>query len=190
MPVKKTALMEAVSRGWMDKVKELLAGNADVNETDPLGATALMSAQTAEMAKLLRAAGADIHACDKYGSTVLMKTLAYPEVVRVLLDNGADPDVRNEAGDTALIWCGRWGHAASASLLAVRGAKQDIENKAGETLQSVIDESGHGAVARALEEAVKERQRLDRRQEQARHAESAARQQRLKEAAPRLRFGG
>jgi hypothetical protein len=68
-----TALMQAAGRGDLAEVGKLLSGNANINAQDSSGATAVIYATQA----------------------------ANPELLRVLLRAGADPNIRTYTGQTA-----------------------------------------------------------------------------------------
>jgi ankyrin repeat protein len=72
---------------------------------DPALAAAVREGDTSGVRRLLRAR-APLDGRDANGATVLMHTAAFstPEIVRLLLDRGADPNASDTAGATALIW--------------------------------------------------------------------------------------
>jgi ankyrin repeat protein len=67
-----------------------------------------------------------------YGFTPLMHANT-PEQITFLLDNGANIDAVNNAGDTALMIAVRDGRLSLARLLLDRGASIDLQNNKGET---------------------------------------------------------
>jgi ankyrin repeat protein len=69
-----TTLHYAASTNQIELVRELLYGNADVNEKDSTGKTPLMWASEngfAEIASFLLENNADVNLCDHYGRTAL-----------------------------------------------------------------------------------------------------------------------
>ena len=85
----------------------------------------------AALRELLRAPGPK--ARDARGNSPLMyaAALGTPDVLRLLLDAGADPNAANELGATPLMWCA--GDAAKVKLLLAKGAKVNIRSKLGRT---------------------------------------------------------
>ena len=98
-----SALMLAAIKGHTDIVKTLLARDAEVNKTGwtPLhyAASGVQSQQTTIVALLLEQ-HAYIDAASPNGSTPLMMAAQYGtrEVVKLLLDEGADPALKNQLG--------------------------------------------------------------------------------------------
>lgn len=145
-----TALMYAVSASHAKVLLLLLDYGADLRATDTSGLTALALAQTKghdEIVRLLKvaallvaardgdsasvnetlASGAQINAkLSGGGWTALMVATVngHAEIVRTLLDKGADPHVENDNGWTALMIATRKGFAQIAELLKERGAQE------------------------------------------------------------------
>ena len=138
IPQSATSLMGAAINGNDALVRSLLAKNVDVAVTSaPIGAqvkngpvrfgsvTALHLAITggnpAVVSPLLKA-GAPVNAADTRGMTPLIFAVATdrpnPEIVRLLLANGADPSVRAE-GESALEWAHKFNNPAVLAALGV-----------------------------------------------------------------------
>jgi ankyrin repeat protein len=120
----RTALMFAVDRGDVEVVEALLQAGADASVVNEKGATALMYAlqepspynpqETAkltkrriEAARLLLSRGniGDVNAQNEDGETLLVRAvnLGEPELVKALLDHGADVNRYDVLGSTAVI---------------------------------------------------------------------------------------
>lgn len=135
-----TALMQAGRNGYPDVVAYLLARGAEANRKDGEGSTALMQNWDPEIARMLLRAGAEVDARDARGSSVLLRVVqgslgrSYNFVhresspfdmegtVRVLLDAGADPNVRNEEGRSALDLVREKKQTTIVDLLVAAGA--------------------------------------------------------------------
>ena len=110
----RTPLMSAASNGEIESVKMFLAAGADVNAVDEEGWTPLIYAPgryetSREIVKMLLAAGADVNSVTGK-DTALLSVLGeggyikgYPEIAKTLLAAGANPNVANVDGETALM---------------------------------------------------------------------------------------
>lgn len=104
----RSALHHAVLKDQTDIAKLLLRAGLDINGKDHNGDTPLhLAAQEylPHLARLLLDAGADINAADHHGNTVLSDAVYYSmgrgDVIELLLDRGADPDLPNLHGVSA-----------------------------------------------------------------------------------------
>jgi ankyrin repeat protein len=117
-------LVRAIVNGDVEEVRALLAAGASPNEfaadgyAPPLGVAAEL--EYPHIAELLLAAGADINKPDGEGDTPLHLAVigsidgtiqtggSYGDVrtdtIQFLLDRGADPEVRNDNGETPRDW--------------------------------------------------------------------------------------
>ena len=95
----------------------LLAAGADPNVQDSDGDSALLnSAYNEEAALALIKGGANVNARNKRGETPLM-TQYWPDVIRVLLEKGADPSARDKDGRTAVDLARRDGLEHNAAMI-------------------------------------------------------------------------
>jgi ankyrin repeat protein len=75
-----------------------------------------------------------------------------PSYMNLVLGWNANPNIRNEKGDTALITAARIGFTDGIDLLLRSGAKVDLDNRAGETpLIIAVQQRQAAAVKRLLE---------------------------------------
>jgi ankyrin repeat protein len=120
-------LMLAALQGNLDLAKKLIERGADVNKT---GWTPLHYAATnahLDLINLLLENYAYIDAESPNKTTPLMMAAMYgsSEAVKLLLDAGADPTLRNELGLSAIDFANKAGRRDSAELIAaVRRGQQ------------------------------------------------------------------
>lgn len=122
-PSGETALMLAAIRGQTDVVQTLLRRGAQVNQA---GWTALHYAAThdgaaaVDITRLLLAQQPQVNALSPNGTTPLMMAAQYGgrEVVALLLQQGADPMLRNQQGLSAADFAMRAQRADVVELLA------------------------------------------------------------------------
>ena len=118
-------LHRAVQAGLEDQVKELLKQDIDVNERAEAGWTALLYASAQ----------------------------GYPQIVRLLLDAGANPDVGNVHKITPLMYGARYGNLEVCRLLIEHGAVTDLQDVYGSTALIVATAYGHADLVDELLEA-------------------------------------
>lgn len=100
-------LLEAVFRGELERVADILQAGTDVNEVDRDGRTALHHAAidgNREMATYLIGKGADIDLQDGIGYTALHYSAqnGWGEITSLLIEKGATIDVQDNHGNTPL----------------------------------------------------------------------------------------
>lgn len=139
-----TPLMYAVLYGDLDDVRLLLDNGGDPNVGNEAGATALMWAvDNPEKTRLLLARGADVNARSQDGRSALaIATSRFDslDVVRLLLDSGADPSVQSPSYKgqvTPLAEAAHVGGEAAVRLLIERGA--DVKGAGPPALMAAID---------------------------------------------------
>ena len=131
-----TALMSACMGCHINTVSVLLNLGADVNLTATEGSNALMFAASvgepckAVIRKLLDS-GININARDKAGKTALFKRTEEcfgrtpPDLMRLLIDLGADVNITTNSGETPLMQACRHNTIEAATLLCDNGANLD-----------------------------------------------------------------
>ena len=139
MAAKKTkkqadTLLDAVTQGDLTRLRELIKGGADVNESEE--ETALSKAAelgNLHMVQELLKAGADVN----FGGLAVPLYRAVwsgkPEVIRTLLKAGAKVDAQEEGGDTALMTAAAAGNLEIVKMLVAAGADPKVMNEDGWT---------------------------------------------------------
>ena len=108
-------------------VETLLDAGADPNATQWTGETPLITCArtgSVESVSSLLRHGADVNAKEtRQGHTALMRAVAgrYPDVVRALIEAGADPQARPKGAFTALLFAAQEGDLESARILLAAG---------------------------------------------------------------------
>jgi ankyrin repeat protein len=120
---RRTPLMFAAFNGHTPVAEYLLDAGTEIDAKDSSGRTALMFASSgpfAETVGLLLKRGAEVNVQGTLeGFTPLMTAAAegLTDVVRILLAAGADRDIKDEDGDTALSFAQQNGHTEVVALL-------------------------------------------------------------------------
>ncbi len=124
-------LMLAALGGQLDIVKSLIARDADVNKP---GWTPLHYAATRghlDVMRLLLDQNAYIDAASPNGTTPLMMAAFYgtPSAVKLLLEAGADPFLKNQQDLTAIDFANRANRAEAAEIIAAFVRAQQPKGK-------------------------------------------------------------
>jgi len=168
-----TVLMEATSGGSAQVVEILLAAGADVKATNEKGETALMHAATLDhsfdpqqrlpMIDALLKKGADINGSDEKGRTPLLHSvvqymseaggvISHPEIVKRLLERGANVQAQDQNGDNALMLTTNVyrGEPEIVRVLVEKGIKLDAQNKKGTSALMIAAGNGKTDVVNLL----------------------------------------
>ena len=154
-----TSVVDAARAQDGETLRALVSAGADVNETQPDGASALHWAthwEDLETAEYLIAAGADVNAANDLGVTAILMAAAngQGELVETLLAAGADANASLTSGETALMAASRAGSVAAVESLLARGADVDArEQTRGQTALMWAVANRHPEVTRVLLEA-------------------------------------
>jgi ankyrin repeat protein len=146
-----TPLKQAAAAGDAARVRALLAAGTPADEPSHVGVTALMIASRrghVEVMQLLLAAGADVNNRDDVVNewTPLVHAVhkRQTRAVRLLLEAGADPDLRMGGGATALMFAAAYGDTETVRELLAHGADPRAEAKGG-TVTALSNALGGGA---------------------------------------------
>ena len=130
-------LHEAVRPATWNRSRQELAGGADVNQPDELGATPLHDAAWSgnlEIARYLMEHGANVKARHAEGGSqplgLRRASRTIFAMVELLLAHGADVRAADNSGETPLHLAVDRGYLALVELLIVRGADVKVRDKA------------------------------------------------------------
>jgi uncharacterized protein len=131
-----SALTDAAKSDDTALALQLINTNADVNEAEADGTTALMWAihyDNHELSKALIEANTDLDAVNNYGTSVILEAMlaANNETLLLLLEHGINSNWKNAEGETALMIAARSGNLEAAKLLMSHGADVNAKEQWG-----------------------------------------------------------
>jgi ankyrin repeat protein len=146
---------DAAQRRDRQTITALIKQRADVNGTQPDGATALAWAahwDDLETADLLIRAGANPNAANELAVTPLMlaSSNGSAAMVEKLLAAGANAKTARPSGETALILAARTGSGAAVKTLIAHGADVNARTRTGDTALMFAAAENHPDVMLAL----------------------------------------
>lgn len=151
-------LMEAIERNQPAEVAALLRGGVDPNSANDERVSALMLASyhgSLPLVETLLQKGAHIDARDEREQTALILGVGHPEIVKLLLAHGANPNARDFYNKTPLVHLFEAGadrDPATLRLLLEHGADPNVPGDDGAPLLYAIHLGPHGSapIARML----------------------------------------
>src|SRR6185436_15082167 len=128
-----SAFLVAGARGHAEVVRLTLAAGANLKSTNRYGGTALIPAchyGHLETVKVLLATAIDVDHVNRLGWTALLEAVilgdggpVHVEIVRLLLERGANPNIADREGVSPLAHAAGRRHAAMAKLIATAGGR-------------------------------------------------------------------
>jgi ankyrin repeat protein len=128
--IQDSAFLYAGAEGFNEVLQLTLAAGADVQSTNRFGGTALIPASEhghVDTVRILIAAGVPVNHVNNLGWTAMQEAILLnnggprqQDVVRQLLDTGADPGIRDPQGRTALENAERLGFVEIVALIRGR----------------------------------------------------------------------
>ena len=142
----------------VDKLKQLLAQNRDINAAQADGTTALHWAayhDDTQIAETLLAAGAKVNVRNHFRISPLILACqnGNEAIVKLLLANGSDPNQSYAGGETALMTAARTGIAGVVQALLSAGADVNTRDDNQQTAIMWAAAEGHLSVVELLLEA-------------------------------------
>lgn len=146
-----------IVKGWIDQGAQWpddLAGETPPPPPDPKATRLMEALRTGDSPAFQKALGEDSKAVNSKGpggTTPLMYAVFYSDAatVRILLDRGANPNIANDAGATALMWAA--GDLEKTRLLVDHGADVNARSDGGRTpLMITAGRGGSGAAVKFL----------------------------------------
>lgn len=138
-----TALEIACAEGQLNTVKLLFAAGANIEHLNNTNSNALISAaywgRTSEIIQFLIEKNVKLDIQDDHGYTALMKSVPYdtPEAIasfKILIENGADINIKNIDGNTVLMLASEhFPFNGKIKLLIENGADLNLQNNIGDT---------------------------------------------------------
>lgn len=154
-----TPLMLAISEDSQDIVQLLLEAGAQPNQPDRFGRTVLMRLPedaTPELAQLLLLYGANVNyrrPDDQATTLMLAVQYAKPNVIKVLLQAGAELNAYDDEGKTALMRAAAWKNWEVVKLLLESGGNLNTRDDAGHAALEYAARTGDITSVKMLVEA-------------------------------------
>ena len=155
LPIVDPDLYSAVWRGRADRLRELIAGGANVNartsDNDPLIYSAVWRNHE-EIVRILADAGAYVNVNDSDGDPVLRSAIwrDHVNVVQILIDAGADIDARDADDDPVLHQAVWRGHTEVVRILGNAGVDVNARDSDGQSALSKATFYGHAEIVQIL----------------------------------------
>ncbi len=84
---------------------------------------------------------------------IYSSSVGYEDIIKTLLDAGADPNIRDDYGRTSLMYASLSGYESAVRMLLENGANPNIIDDGGETAADKAKKNGYKAIEQILREA-------------------------------------
>lgn len=165
-------IFEAAATGKLNHIIRALARDPELVNAyaddgfQPLGLASFFG--QLEAARYLLKAGAAVNAPSRNGLAAApiqsAAATGHTDIVKLLLDNGADPNVREQGGYTPLHAAAQNGDEDMILALIYGGADLDAKSSDGKTPLDLAEEAGHESAASVLQERITKRIKAARRE--------------------------
>ena len=131
-----------------DVINVLVQAGSDVNVADQYGQTPLhivVAQANLEVLPAFLKSSVDLNAQNRWGQAPLLVAAIHHDhqvIMEMLLEAGADANVPNHAGSTALHWAAMRGRCEAMELLLAAGAEPELQDKKGRFPVDCIPDAG------------------------------------------------
>lgn len=150
-------LLKAASKGDVSKARLLISQGADVDAVDKAGITPLMEAASGGRPDMPELWNFNGFATPTYHFSMfknLVPHIPHSEMsmARFLIDKGADVNLKNDYGRTALMLAAKYGQADMVELLLENGANVNAKDNNGRAALDYAYQSEHQQIASLIKE--------------------------------------
>jgi ankyrin repeat protein len=149
----RTAFWWAAAEGHVEVCKALESAGADINTQDKQEQAAISWAahkNREAVVRYLLERNVNLKTKDYLGKGPLHWAVEYPVLVKLFLDQGIDPNVRDNKQGTPLTWAAYFGAHESVNLLLERGANPSLRDMDGKSAANLAASNGHDEIVQTL----------------------------------------
>jgi ankyrin repeat protein len=153
----RTVLITAANKGYLEIVRLLLDRVSDINARDNTGMTALFAAVKSWCLEMIKQPPVKAHRLKirKYKEDVFLTTAAepsevYEEIIRLLLNKGADVNIQDNSGKTALMIAVKNKNMEIIKLLLKKHADIKAKDNKGRTVLIIASDKDNEEIVELL----------------------------------------